>query len=192
MKEKNIVLFGPPGSGKGTQAERLKKILQWMHIDTGAIFRNNIQLKTPLGNLAKSYINKGNLVPDVITIGMIKAEVEKNKNVKGFIFDGFPRTVAQAKALDAFLQEKNMKINAMIALEVPEDILIKRILERGKISGRTDDQEESKIRNRFKEYHTKTSILKKYYQEKQKYYKIDGTATIEDITNFITNVVAHL
>lgn len=178
----NIVLFGPPGAGKGTQAELLKEKYQLIHISTGDVFRQNIKNKTKLGVQAKTFMDKGDLVPDEITINMLKAEVEKNEKAKGFIFDGFPRTKLQAKALDSFLEEKKQTINAMIALEVPEDLLVERILNRGKTSGRTDDQDEEKIRNRFNEYNTKTAVLKDYYYAQNKYFGVDGVGTIPQIT----------
>ncbi|MCG1035858.1 adenylate kinase [Polaribacter sargassicola] len=187
-KMKNIVLFGPPGAGKGTQAEFLKDMYNLVHISTGDVFRFNIKNQTELGLLAKKYMDEGDLVPDEVTINMLKAEVEKNADAKGFIFDGFPRTESQAKALDEFLSEKGEQINGMIALEVPEDVLVTRLLERGKTSGRTDDTDESKIRNRFNEYNTKTAILKDYFNDQKKYYGINGVGSIEEITNRITKV----
>lgn len=187
-KMKNIVLFGPPGAGKGTQATLLKEKYDLVHISTGDVFRYNIKNETPLGKLAKSFIDAGDLVPDEVTIDMLKAEVEKNSDANGFIFDGFPRTQSQAEALDAFLAEKGERINGMVALEVPEDLLVARLLERGKTSGRSDDTDESKIRNRFNEYHTKTAILKEYYQQKGTYYGIDGVGSIDEITNRLAAV----
>ena len=191
-KMKSIVLFGPPGAGKGTQAEFLKEMYNLVHISTGDVFRYNIKNETKLGLLAKKYMDEGDLVPDEVTINMLKAEVEKNADAKGFIFDGFPRTESQAKALDVFLTEKGEQINAMIALEVPEDVLVTRLLERGKTSGRTDDMDEGKIRNRFNEYNTKTAILKDYFDAQNKYYGINGVGSIEDITNRISKVFDKL
>jgi len=191
-KMKNIVLFGPPGAGKGTQAAFLKDMYNLVHISTGDVFRFNIKNQTELGLLAKKYMDEGDLVPDEVTINMLKAEVEKNADAQGFIFDGFPRTQSQAEALDAFLSDKEEQINAMIALEVPEDILVTRLLERGKTSGRTDDTDEVKIRNRFNEYNTKTAILKDYFDAQNKYFGIDGVGSIEDITKRISKVFDQL
>ena len=187
-KMKNIVLFGPPGAGKGTQAEFLKKMYNLVHISTGDVFRFNIKNATELGLIAKTYMDQGDLVPDEVTINMLKAEVEKNADANGFIFDGFPRTESQAEALDTFLAEKGEQINGMVALEVPEDILVARLLERGKTSGRTDDTDEGKIRNRFNEYNTKTAILKDYFDAQNKYYGINGVGSIEEITQRIAKV----
>ncbi|WP_299055274.1 adenylate kinase [uncultured Polaribacter sp.] len=191
-KMKNIVLFGPPGAGKGTQAEFLKEMYQLVHISTGDVFRFNIKNKTELGLLAKKYMDEGNLVPDQVTINMLKAEVEKNTDANGFIFDGFPRTESQAEALDTFLAEKGEQINAMIALEVPEDLLVERLLERGKTSGRADDTDEAKIRNRFNEYNTKTAVLKDYFNAQEKYYGVNGVGSIEDITQRLATVFDKL
>lgn len=184
----NIVLFGPPGAGKGTQAEVLKEKYNLIHISTGDVFRYNIKNKTELGLLAKKYMDEGDLVPDEVTINMLKAEVEKNENAKGFIFDGFPRTESQAKALDEYLTKKGSQINGMVALEVPENLLVERLLERGKTSGRTDDTDEAKIRNRFNEYHTKTAILKDYYDKQGTYYGVNGVGSIEEITARLSSV----
>lgn len=191
-KMKNIVLFGPPGAGKGTQAELLKEKYQLVHISTGDVFRFNIKNETELGVLAKKYIDAGDLVPDEVTINMLKAEVEKNADANGFIFDGFPRTESQAKALDEFLAEKNERINGMVALEVPEDLLVERILERGKTSGRSDDTDEEKIRNRFNEYNTKTAILKDFYNAQGNFYGVDGVGSIEEITKRLSEVFDKL
>jgi adenylate kinase len=189
---KNIVLFGPPGAGKGTQATLLKEKYDLIHISTGDVFRFNIKNETELGLLAKKYMDDGNLVPDEVTISMLKAEVNKNADANGFIFDGFPRTESQAKALDVFLTEKKAQINGMVALEVSEDLLVGRLLERGKTSGRTDDTDEGKIRNRFNEYNTKTAILKEYYQAQGNYFGVDGVGTIDDITERLSTVFDKL
>lgn len=188
----NLVLFGKPGAGKGTQAEFLKSEYNLKHISTGDVFRYNIKNDTELGKLAKSYMDKGDLVPDEVTIKMLEDEVGKNPDANGFIFDGFPRTTAQAEALDAFLDSKDMKINATIALEANDEILINRVLERGKVSGRADDQDETKIRNRFDEYNEKTSPLINYYTGKNKFYSVNGIGEIAEITKRIKAVIDTL
>ncbi|SHI88681.1 adenylate kinase [Arenibacter nanhaiticus] len=188
----NLVLFGKPGAGKGTQAAFLKEKYNLKHISTGDVFRYNIKNGTELGVLAKSYIDQGELVPDEVTIKMLQDEVEKNPEASGFIFDGFPRTTAQAKALDQFLVSKNMKIDATIALEANDEVLIQRLLERGKISGRSDDQDEDKIRNRFEEYNEKTAPLKDYYEEQGKFHSVNGIGSIEDITSRLTKVIEEI
>jgi adenylate kinase len=188
----NLVLFGKPGAGKGTQAGFLKEKYNLKHISTGDVFRFNIKNGTELGTLAKSYIDKGELVPDEVTIDMLKAEVEKNPDAAGFIFDGFPRTAAQAQALDNFLESKDMKVNATIALEAEDDILVERLLERGKSSGRSDDQDESKIRNRFDEYNEKTAPLKAYYEAQGKFHSVNGIGEIEEITQRLSKVIDSL
>ena len=188
----NLVLFGKPGAGKGTQASFLKDQYNLVHISTGDLFRNNIKNETALGLLAKSYMDQGDLVPDQVTIDMLEAEVDQNPQSKGFIFDGFPRTEAQAGALDVFLKTKQMEISATIALEAADDILVERLLERGKSSGRTDDQDESKIRNRFEEYNQKTAPLRDYYTQQDKFHSINGIGTIEEITNRLTQLINTL
>ncbi len=188
----NIVLFGKPGAGKGTQAEFLKGKYNLTHISTGDIFRFNIKNETPLGKEAQSFINKGELVPDSLTIKMLEDEVNKNLTSKGFLFDGFPRTIAQADALDAFLKTKKWSVSATIALEADDEILIKRLLERGKTSGRADDQDENKIRNRFQEYNEKTAPLIEYYQKQHKFYPVNGVGSIADITERLSTVIESL
>ena len=191
-KMTNIVLFGPPGSGKGTQATQLKDIYNLVHISTGDVFRFNIKNNTKLGILASSYMDKGDLVPDEVTIEMLKAEVDKNADANGFIFDGFPRTESQAKALDEFLTAKGETINGMVALEVDEDLLVARLLKRGETSGRPDDQDEEKIRNRFNEYNTKTAILKDYYEAQNKYFGVNGVGEIKEVTDRLCKVFDKL
>jgi len=185
----NVVLFGPPGAGKGTQAEFLKEKYQLVHISTGDVFRFNIKNATELGVLAKSFIDKGQLVPDEVTINMLNAEVDKNPEAKGFIFDGFPRTAAQADALENLLTSKNTEVTAMVALEVEDEVLVERLLERGKTSGRADDADETVIRNRIKVYYQETAILKEYYEKQDKYYGINGVGSIAEITERISTVL---
>ena len=188
----NLVLFGKPGAGKGTQAAFLKATFNLVHISTGDLFRYNIKNKTALGQQAQSFMDKGDLVPDRLTIEMLEAEVDRNPEAKGFIFDGFPRTKAQAQALDVFIEAKNMKINATIALEANDDILVKRLLERGETSGRSDDQDESKIRNRFDEYKLKTAPLKDYYKGQHKFHSVNGIGSIKEITERLINLIVSL
>ena len=188
----NLVLFGKPGAGKGTQAEFLKEKYNLEHISTGDLFRYNMKNDTDLGKLAKSYIDNGDLVPDEVTIKMLEDAVDKNPDASGFIFDGFPRTTAQAEALDKFLTSKNMKIDATIALEADDEILIQRLLERGKVSGRSDDQDENKIRNRFEEYNLKTAPLKDFYEEQVKFHSINGIGAIDEITMRLGKVIEEL
>ena len=188
----NLVLFGPPGAGKGTQANFLKEKYNLIHISTGDVFRYNIKNETALGMLAKSFMDKGELVPDQVTIDMLEAEVEKNADAKGFIFDGFPRTNAQAEALDNLMNSKDSQINAMIALEVDDEILVGRLLDRGKVSGRADDANENVIRNRIKEYYNKTAILKDFYSAQNKYFGVDGVGSIEEITLRLNAVIDNL
>ncbi len=188
----NIVLFGKPGSGKGTQAEFIKKKYNLVHISTGEVFRSNIISDTRLGKIAKSYIERGDLVPDSLTIEMLKTEVEKYKSRNGFIFDGFPRTKDQAIALDKFLKTKEMRISATISLEADDKELIKRLLLRGKKSGRIDDQDEKKIENRFEEYSKKTSILREYYNVHNKFYTINGVGSVVEISNRLSSLIDDL
>ena len=185
----NIVLFGKPGAGKGTQAEFLKGKYNLTHLSTGDIFRFNIQNNTDLGKLAKSFMDKGDLVPDEVTIKMLEDTVNKNLDTKGFLFDGFPRTLAQAEALDVFLATKSWGVTATIALEADDEILIQRLLERGKTSGRVDDQDEDKIRNRYQEYNEKTAPLMDYYKAQHKFYAVDGIGSIEEVTERLSLVL---
>ena len=188
----NIVIFGKPGSGKGTQADFLKDKYDLYHISTGDLFRKNISNKTDLGIEAKLFLDNGDLVPDIVTIKMLENEVLANKDVNGFIFDGFPRTLNQAESLDIFLESINQKINATIALEVDENELITRLLDRGKITNRSDDQDIEKIKNRFNEYNNKTSILIDFYQKQSKFYSVNGHGSVDDITSRLCNLVDGL
>jgi adenylate kinase len=189
---KNIILFGKPGAGKGTQAVFLRDHFNLIHISTGDVFRYNIKNQTPLGIMAKQYMDNGDLVPDEVTIQMLESEVDKQPDVAGFIFDGFPRTISQAEALDGFLSKKDMAIAATLALDVDEDILVSRLLSRGKDSGRADDQDEEKIRNRFAEYNEKTAPLIAYYKAQEKFHAIDGSRPIEAIADHLTRIVDQL
>jgi adenylate kinase len=185
----NIVLFGPPGAGKGTQAEKLVKKYQLVHLSTGDVFRANIKGGTELGKLAKSYMDKGELVPDEVTIKMLESEVGKYAYPKGFIFDGFPRTTTQAQALDKFLATKNLSITMTLALEVDTEELTKRILLRGKESGRADDQDENIVRNRVKEYNNKTAPLKDFYLKQGKLKSVHGIGGIDDIFTALCRMI---
>lgn len=185
----NIVLFGPPGAGKGTQSEKLIAKYNLVHLSTGDIFRANIKGETELGKLAKTYMDGGNLVPDEVTINMLAAELDKEPNAKGFIFDGFPRTKAQAAALDTLLASKNTAITSMLALEVEEEELKKRLLIRGKDSGRADDQNPEIIQNRINEYNNKTMPVKDFYAAQNKYKGINGIGEIEGIFALLCNEI---
>lgn len=191
-KMTNIVLFGPPGAGKGTQATILKDHYNLRHISTGDVFRYNIKNQTELGLLAKSYMDQGQLVPDEVTIEMLKAEVQQDLDGNGFIFDGFPRTVAQAEALEEFLNEEGTEVSAMIALEVEDDLLVERLLERGKTSGRPDDANEEVIRKRIKVYYEETAILKQFYLKQNKYFGVNGVGNINEITDRLKKVIDKL
>ena len=185
----NLILFGKPGSGKGTQAEFVKIKYDLIHISTGDLFRNNISNNTELGLLAKSYMDKGDLVADKVTIKMLEAEVNNHPNAKGFIFDGFPRTTVQAEILDQFLTTLKLSISMIIALDVDENLLIDRLINRGKDSGRSDDQDRSKIQNRFDEYNKKTSPLINYYKNQNKFFDVDGVGDINEISSRIFNTI---
>ncbi len=186
----NLILFGPPGAGKGTQAEFLIKSFGLIHLSTGDLLRGEIAAETPLGLEAKKFMDKGELVPDEVVIGMINNKLAQNTEANGFIFDGFPRTVAQAKALDQLLEEKQTPINGMLCLEVDKQELIDRLLNRGKTSGRSDDQDQSIIENRITVYHEKTSPLKEYYAAQDKHFDINGMGTIDEIAARLQETVS--
>lgn len=185
----NIILFGKPGSGKGTQASLIKDKYSLIHISTGDVFRKNMSNNTDLGLLAKGYMEKGELVPDKVTVDMLKDEINNFMPCNGFIFDGFPRTTFQAKELDNLLLEKSLKIDLTIALDVDNNSLIDRLLERGKSSGRADDQSVEKINMRLQEYDNKTKPLIEYYNDQNKFYSINGIGSLEQITSRIVEVI---
>lgn len=179
----NIVLFGPPGSGKGTQAKKLITRYNLKQISTGDLFRNNIKNETSLGLLAKSYMDKGELVPDQVTIDMLTDEVRKPTDTAGFIFDGFPRTCAQTEALEKIVKEElNSEIDICLALVVQDEILVNRLLKRGETSGRTDDSDVDIIRNRIVEYYAKTAEVAELYKSQGKYVEINGVGEIDEIS----------
>ena len=188
----NIVLFGPPGAGKGTQSERLIEKFKLIHLSTGDIFRANLKNETALGELARTYMDKGQLVPDEVTIEMLKAEVLKYSSPIGFIFDGFPRTNAQAIALDDLLASLNTEISIMLALEVEEEELKKRLLARAEQSGRADDADPAIIENRIAIYNKDTAPVKTYYQGQNKFTSIQGTGNIDEITQRIFNALENI
>lgn len=188
----NLILFGPPGSGKGTQAAKLVEKYGLLHISTGDLFRHEMGNNTPLGLEAKSYMNKGNLVPDSVTIGMLENKVNANLEVAGYIFDGFPRTEAQAEALDALMQKKAEKISVLLMLDVSDDEITSRLLERGKTSGRADDQNKETIQHRINTYRKETSPVFNFYAEQEKAIKINGLGSIEDIFNRLCEQIDRL
>jgi adenylate kinase len=177
----NLILFGPPGSGKGTQSEKLIAKYDLMHLSTGDIIRNEIAAQTPFGLEAKKIISEGHLVPDEVVIGMISSALDANPEVKGFLFDGFPRTAKQAEALDKLMELKNSNIHLMLALVVSEEELVKRILKRGETSGRLDDTNEAIIRERIVEYHNKTEIVADYYRQFNKVKFVKGEGPVDEI-----------
>lgn len=185
----NLILFGPPGSGKGTQSEKIVEKFGLIHLSTGNLLRQEIADKTPLGLQAKNFMDKGQLVPDEVVIGMIDSCLEKHHGAKGFLFDGFPRTVAQAEALDKLLVLKKTSISKVIALEVIEEELIKRLIKRGETSGRSDDTNEEVIRKRFAVYKNETEPVADHYKQQGKFEAIRGVGTIEEIFNAISTLI---
>jgi len=185
----NLVLFGPPGSGKGTQSEKIVERFGLIHLSTGNLLRKEISDKTPLGLEAKNFIDKGQLVPDEVVIGMIDTCLVNHPEAKGFLFDGFPRTIAQAEALDKLLALKKTSISKVLALEVSEDELVRRLLERGKTSGRTDDNDEAVIRKRFAVYKGETEPVAHYYKQQNKLDRIPGEGSIDDIFQKLSSAI---
>ena len=188
----NLVLFGPPGAGKGTQSNLLINKYNLIHLSTGDILRSEIKEETKLGLEAKAVMDRGDLVSDDIVIGMISSKLDNHPNANGFIFDGFPRTSNQAIALDKLLEEKGTSISAMLSLKVEDNELIKRLLERGKDSGREDDKNESIIANRINEYNNKTAPLKDFYSNQNKLSEIDGIGSISEIASKLNRVIDQL
>lgn len=188
----NLILFGPPGSGKGTQASRLESIYDLVHISTGDLFRAEMEAATELGLKAKDYMSRGELVPDSVTIGMLRNKMKDHPQAKGFIFDGFPRTSPQAEALDQMLCEVNEEITGLIMLDVPENEVVNRILLRAQDSGRPDDSDESIVRNRFQVYLSKTQPVYDFYFTQGKAHVISGLGTIDEITNDLRSVIDSL
>lgn len=185
----NIVLFGPPGAGKGTQSEKLIEKYKLTHISTGDLFRIHMSEGTPLGAKAKEYMDQGHLVPDQLVIDMVDVKISSTPDSRGFIFDGFPRTVPQAEALDRLLIEKNTPIKSMLMLDVEEQELINRLMERGKTSGRVDDQNEEKIRTRIHVYENETLPVAAYYDQQGKLNKVNGLGSIDDIFQRLCEVL---
>lgn len=188
----NIILFGPPGSGKGTQAKMLAEKFNLVHISTGDLFRYELSNDTPLGLLARSYMEKGELVPDEVTIKMLKAKMDRHPDARGFIFDGFPRTIPQADALVELLTATGEAVNKLIALQVGEDEIVHRILLRGRESGRADDQNEAIIRNRINVYNEETQIVYDYFDAQGKSCTINGIGSIDEIFDVLADEVATL
>jgi adenylate kinase len=188
----NLILFGPPGSGKGTQAAKLVERYELLHISTGDLFRYELGNNTPLGQKAREYMDRGELVPDEVTVAMLRRKVEAHPDVKGYIFDGFPRTTAQAEALDELLAGLGQEISGLIMLEVTDQEIVDRLLERGKISGRADDQDEAIIRNRIEVYREATSPVYDYYAAKGKAQQVDGLGQIEEIAERLRRAIDSL
>lgn len=187
----NLVLFGPPGSGKGTQSERLVEKYGFVHLSTGNLLREEIREKTPLGLEAKKFMDNGQLVPDEVVIGMVDSFFDKHKEAPGFLFDGFPRTVAQAQALDKLLDLRKTNIRQVLALEVTEEELVSRLLNRGKTSGRSDDTNEDVIRKRFAVYSNETAPVAEYYKKHRKFKPIQGEGSVDEIFAALRQAIDH-
>ncbi len=187
----NIVIFGAPGSGKGTQSEKLSQKYGLEHVSTGEMLRAEIEAGTEFGRLADSYISKGNLIPDEVMIGKLNELMEKRNGVKGFIFDGFPRTIAQGEALNTMMDNHDEKVTIVISLEVEEEELINRILKRGEVSGRSDDNRET-VELRLKVYHKKTEPLKNFYIEQGKLEEVIGQGDVNEVFETITTIIDKL
>ncbi|MCY4162363.1 MAG: adenylate kinase [Flavobacteriaceae bacterium] len=189
---KNFIFFGKPGAGKGTQAQRIKQKYGLIHISTGDLFRKHISNKTTLGKSVQAYLDRGDLVPDQVTIDMLENEFQNIENPKGYILDGFPRTVGQAESLEQFFHRLKLKLNGVISIEVDQQLLIERLLNRGKISRRTDDLDIRKINNRFQEYDQKTNPLIEFYQTRKLFYSVNGHGTIEEISQRLYQLIDRL
>ena len=188
----NVVLFGAPGCGKGTQSELLEKKFGLSHISTGEIIRSHIKAQTPLGQQMAEYISRGELAPDSVVIGMVEEYLNQNKGIKGTIFDGFPRTTAQAEAFDKLLESMGDSVDIMIYMDVPEEELVQRILLRGKVSGRADDASEDVIRNRIEIYNQQTAIVADYYRAQGKYVAVPSLGTIDEVFERIAAQIEKL
>ena len=188
----NLVLFGPPGAGKGTQSQNIIEKFGLIHLSTGDLLRSEIGDKTPLGLEAKKFMDQGQLVPDEVVIGMISSKLDANPDTRGFIFDGFPRTTAQAEALDKLLALKKTSISTVLSLEVPEDALIKRLLNRGLTSGRSDDASEDVVKARIVEYHSKTAPVADHYAKFGKFKKVKGDGTEEEVFELLSKELDEL
>ena len=188
----NLILFGPPGSGKGTQASKLVEKYKLLHISTGDLFKYEMGHNTELGRLAKEYMSQGKLVPDEVTIGMLDNKLRSSHDVEGYILDGFPRTIPQAEALDRLLEEKQQAISLLISLDVDDEEIVERILLRGKTSGRPDDNDEEIVRKRIQVYNEETSPVFEYYNKKNKSVKVNGIGTVDEIFDRLCTVINTL
>ncbi len=191
-KRINLILFGPPGSGKGTQAKMLEEKFDLLQISTGDLFRYELGNNTPLGQKARTYMDKGQLVPDEVTVAMLKNKLEMHPHVKGYIFDGFPRTIPQSEALDELLKERGESVDSLISLVVDEEEIVKRLLERGKTSGRKDDANEEVIRNRISVYKSETSPVYDYYDQQKLSQQISGVGDISEINGRLNSLISSL